>query len=113
MKKYLLIYLFSISLIAYGCTSVNSQELNPDVKADNDLKVLLSNLSKTKEDNVQTQQVAEKKQTQIVNNAAETITSLKAEVTTLKTKLDEANHKNDSVNSANSEPEFNLKGTGR
>jgi esterase/lipase len=96
----------------YGCMSVSAEKVNPEINADAELKGLLENLNKTQALNGQAQQAADKKQAQVINQAAATITSLKSEVAALKTELNEVKDSLRIVSDVNNGSEFKIKGSG-
>jgi hypothetical protein len=97
----------------YGCTSVAAEKVNPDTKADAELKGLLENLNKTQAMNGEAQQAADKKQSEVINKAAATITSLKSEVAALKTELNEVKDSLRIVADVSNGSEFKIKGSGK
>jgi peptidoglycan hydrolase CwlO-like protein len=109
--KNLWITLFIVSMLItfLGCSSLNSQSVSNESKEDLELKYVMNNMKNTFKVNSDVQSIAEKKQTEIVQKAAEQIVNLKAQVAELKNKLEDANKKIDSTNIIGSEP-FKIRG---
>lgn len=82
-------YLGFILLFCYGCTELSSQSQSEEFKKDQDLIQVMSSFSKTAAKNEIAQSKADDKTKEVVTEAANTITSLKAEVAALKTELNE------------------------
>lgn len=82
-------FIFCIVLFCYGCTDLSSQSQSKEFQKDQELLQVLSSFSKTAAKNEIAQSKADDKTKEVVTEAANTITSLKAEVTALKTELNE------------------------
>jgi len=82
-------YLGFILLLCFGCTGLSSQSQNEEFKKDQELIKVMSSFSNTAAKNEIAQSKADDKTKEVVTEAANTITSLKAEVVALKTELNE------------------------
>lgn len=84
---------FILVLFCFGCTELSSQSQNEEFKKDQELIKLMTSFSKTAAKNEIAQSKADDKTKEVVTEAANTITSLKAEVAALKTELNEVKAK--------------------
>lgn len=82
-------FIFLIVLFCYGCTELSSQSQSQEFQKDQELLKVLNSFSKTAAKNEIAQSKADDKTKEVVTEAANTITSLKAEVSALKTELNE------------------------
>jgi esterase/lipase len=80
---------FILVLLCFGCKGLSSQSQNEEFKKDQELIKVMSSFSNTAAKNEIAQSKADDKTKEVVTEAANTITSLKAEVAALKTELNE------------------------
>lgn len=93
MKRF--IYAFLI-LLVYACNTATSQQTD-DLKREEDFLNAIKNAKETTQAAQAIQRSADEKTQRAVENAANTIVSLKKEVQELKQDLNEANKKLDSI----------------
>lgn len=86
---------YLIFMFLFGC-SLKAQNRIEDPK-EKEYRALMSNFNNTLEVSADVQDKASNKQTELVDQAVETITSLKNEVSNLKIELNEVKAKLDSV----------------
>jgi hypothetical protein len=108
--KNLLIIFFICSFLS--CGLIGAQNPNEEVKKDLEFNDMIENANNNVKKNGEVQQKAAQKANQIVDKAADKITTLKSEVNQLKTQLNETKAKLDSANSIDDSKPFSIKGAG-
>jgi ABC-type transporter Mla subunit MlaD len=108
--KNLLILCFICSLTS--CGLIGAQNPSEETKKDLEFNDMIQNANNNVKKNGEIQQKAAQKANEIVDKAADKITTLKGEVNQLKTQLNETKAKLDSANSIDDSKPFSIKGAG-
>jgi ABC-type transporter Mla subunit MlaD len=109
MKNLLVICFVVMSM---SCGLIGAQNPTEETKKDLEFNDMIENANKNVSKNGEVQQKAAQKANEIVDKAADKITTLKSEVNQLKTQLNETKAKLDSANSIDDSKPFSIKGAG-
>jgi ABC-type transporter Mla subunit MlaD len=109
MKNLLIVIFIGMSM---SCGLIGAQSPDAETKKDLEFNDMIENANKNVSKNGEVQQKAAQKANEIVDKAADKITTLKSEVSQLKTQLNETKAKLDSANSIDDSKPFSIKGAG-
>jgi ABC-type transporter Mla subunit MlaD len=109
MKNLLIVCFIGMSM---SCGLIGAQNPDEETKKDLEFDKLVESANKNVSKNGEVQQKAAQKANEIVDKAADKITTLKSEVNQLKTQLNETKAKLDSANSIDDSKPFSIKGAG-
>jgi ABC-type transporter Mla subunit MlaD len=109
MKNLLIVCFIGMSM---SCGLIGAQSPDEETKKDLEFDKLVESANKNVNKNGEVQQKAAQKANEIVDKAADKITTLKSEVNQLKTQLNETKAKLDSANSIDDSKPFSIKGAG-
>ena len=109
MKNLLIVCFIGMSM---SCGLIGAQSPDEETKKDLEFDKLVESANNNVSKNGAVQQKAAQKANEIVDKAADKITTLKSEVNQLKTQLNETKAKLDSANSIDDSKPFSIKGAG-
>lgn len=109
MKNLLIICLVVMSM---SCGLIEAQNPSEETKKELEFNDMIENANNNVKKNGEVQHKAAQKANEIVDKAADKITTLKSEVNQLKTQLNETKAKLDSANSIDDSKPFSIKGAG-